>query len=666
MTLEDLKRDLDDDQLAAVTAPPGNMLCIANAGSGKTRVLTYRIAHMIDDGEPEDSFIMLTFTVKAAREMMDRIKGLLHKDKLGVLGGTFHSVALRFIRRAPYLVGLDSHVTVLDERDACDIIGVVRELYCAEQGINRRNFPKKELIAGTYSYCRNTGMTFRAYSEQFGWFSGVTIEDIQEVIDGYESRKRASNSIDFDDILILFDRMLDDPGYAAHIHRQYPNIFVDEFQDINFVQASIVKKLVGKNNRLTAVGDDAQCIYGFRGSDIRFIRDFTKTYPDAKKYPIRTNYRSVNSVVDLAISIINRSPDYKECPKEMLSVNQTALKPTYKEFGTEALQADYIVDRVKDAYARGIPYDEMAVLCRMNMLPKQIELALTNAGIPVVMECGISFYERAHIRPILDYFKLLYSPCNELAFWNLFELVDGVGPKKVRSIFDIFSSKHGCDIAEVSQLTVPKKGGSDFQRLAHVLQEGKAYLDAGAEHDNETSVLQTLCSFFLDDFFLAKMRTKYSDEERTVRVPDFDILKSALAGYNSLEEFLENVALDAKKEDRKKKEEPGVHIMSIHKAKGLEWDKVFLPFLNDDILPHGDDLEEERRLCYVAVTRARKELDMTSVMFFPRLNDFSGRMSEFLTNQTEAYFERLPNEPTDYDIPRSVSWQWPAESKYAG
>ena len=643
MDIDILKRDLDEDQFAAVTAPMGSMLCIANAGSGKTRVLTYRIANQIENGEPENSFIMLTFTVKAANEMMTRIKDLLGKDKLGILGGTFHSVALRFIRQAPQLAGLDDRPTVLDDKDSGDILGVVRELYCADQDIERKKFPRKEAIASAYSYCRNTGMSLHEYMEKSSRLDGASEENIQAVIEGYEYRKRASNSIDFDDILILFDRMLDDSSFAARIHRQHPNIFVDEFQDINCVQASIVRKLAAGASRLTAVGDDAQCIYGFRGSEISFIRSFVETYPGAKIYPIRTNYRSVSEVVDLALSVINQSPDYAKKPKEMRSVTNSGLLPTYKVFGVESQQADYIVERVKDARSRGTPYGEMAVLCRMNMLAKSIEAALTNAGIPVDMECGISFYERAHIRPVLDYLKLLYSPCNELAFWNLFELVDGVGPKRVRAIFDSFREKHQCDIEDLAKLSIPKKAGDDFQKLSCALQEGKAFLDSSPEENEEASVLQRLCKIFLDGFFYEKMRVRYSDEERVERMPDFDILLTALKSYNSLDEFLENVALEAKKDDAEK--EDSVHILSIHKAKGLEWDKVFLPFFNQGILPLGDDLEEERRLCYVAITRARKELDMSSVNIFARLESFDGRLSEFLAGQPrELYKEEKPEQ----------------------
>lgn len=643
---EKLKAELDEDQYAAVTAPLGNMLCIANAGSGKTRVLTYRIAHLIAEGEPEDSFLMLTFTVKAANEMMDRIKKLLGKNYIRIVGGTFHSVAYKFIKRYRRDLGYPKKVTILDETDTKDLLGLAREYYCAFHDIPVKGFPTASDIGKKYSLCRNTGRDFEAYVRQNPLSgkgeSGVTAttDQIMGIIAEYEKRKRDLSKMDYDDLLLNFDRLLDIPEAREYVRETFPNVFVDEFQDINVVQASIIQKLTRDTNRLTAVGDDAQCIYGFRGSDVRFIRSFETMFPNAKTYPIRSNYRSSDKIVDLALSVINENTEGSY--KVMTPTKVSSVVPTYKFFITEKQQADYIVSEVRKAHRAGIPYEEMAVLVRMNRLPKPIELALTNAKIPVSMDCGVPFFTRVHIRAIVNFIKVLDNPQDELAFWSLAGTTDGIGPKTAQKIFLQFEKKE-FDLSSLSTVSVPKKASASFITLSSALLSARAFLDKEVpEEEGGDSQMQKLLDIIVSQWAEAWMKKEFDDGSLKSRREDVHTLREALRDFASVDDFLENVSLAGN--DAGKGPDGKVHITTIHRAKGLEWDVVFLPYFSDDILPLSqipEDIEEERRLCYVALTRGKKRVIMSYVRDIPSMQHFYGETSVFLSCSARERYEYL-------------------------
>lgn len=648
LDLEKLREELDDDQYAAVTAPLGNMLCIANAGSGKTRVLTYRIAYLIAKGEPEESFLMLTFTCKAAREMMERIQDLLGKSKSSITGGTFHSVANIFVKRFHKDLGFARKPTILDDRDSKDLMGLAREYYCAFSNISAKDLPKAADIASRYSLCRNTGKDFAvSLKEKPMKCSGKDEDDsrnaspkaILGVVQEYEKRKKALDKVDFDDLLIYFDQALDLPVVQKYVQKKYPNVFVDEYQDINVVQASIIRKLTQNTHRLTAVGDDAQCIYGFRGSDVSFIRSFDTSFPDAHIYPIRNNYRSSDKIVDLALAVINESPESSD--KEMIPTKHSKVIPSYKFFISEKEQADYIVSEVKKAHARGIPYEEMAILVRMNRLPRPIEVALTSAKIPVSMDCGIPFFNRDHIRTIVNFMKVLINPRDELAFWSLVSTTDGVGPKTAQKIFKQFEERCFC-LSFLSMLKVPKRSAASFVSLANALLKAQAFLNReNPEKDEKNSEMQQLLDVIMKEWAEDWMYVKYGgDGSLRNREADIKTLRAALGDYEMVDDFLENVSLAGN--DAGRGPQGKVRITTIHRAKGLEWDIVFLPYLGDKILPYTFDkevLEEERRLCYVAITRGRQEVKMSFVQFIPSMKNYYGEPSMFMLRNASNFYD---------------------------
>ncbi|MDE7244898.1 MAG: ATP-dependent helicase [Oscillospiraceae bacterium] len=647
LDIETLKKELDSDQFTAVTAPLGNMLCIANAGSGKTRVLTYRIAYLISQGEPESSFLMLTFTVKAANEMMLRIQKLLGKSVLQITGGTFHSVAIKFVKKFANLLGYHKKIKTLDAQDSAGLMTLARMYYCAFHDIAANTVPPQSALSSAYSYCRNTNQNVRDYileqknnGAQFYTNSSndvwANVEAVEGIIQEYESRKKAQNALDFDDMLHAFDKLLDFPAVQDYIHSNLPNVFVDEYQDINAVQDSIIRKLNDKVNRLTAVGDDAQCIYGFRGSEVKFIQDFKNAYPNASICPIRNNYRSTDGIVDLALAVINENSSGSH--KEMNATQTSKRIPYFKGCLSEKEQADYITQQVKDAHARGIPYDEMAVLCRTRRLPHPIEVSLTNAKIPVCMECGIPFYERAHVRPVLNFLKFLDNHQDEVAFWKLAEMTAGIGPKKARDMFKQFEA-HNFDIQTLSAIKISKKSSGSFRLLIETILQGDkilhSYDPSSPPAASKQSLLQILANLFCDQWLYCWMKNEFEKGDLKNRRADIKTLLDALSEFNDIDDFLETVALADDKTEISSKGK--VKITTIHRAKGLEWDKVFVPYLNDQLLPFYSvsgltekQLEEERRLCYVAVTRARKELDLSSVAKLDNKPYFKGNLSTFM------------------------------------
>jgi DNA helicase-2/ATP-dependent DNA helicase PcrA len=588
---------LDDDQRAAVTAPLGNILCIANAGSGKTRVLVHRIAYWILQGEAEDSFMMLTFTNKAANEMMERIQKLLGKDSVKILGGTFHSVAVRLLRKYGGAVGLTGKFQILDSADAAGLMNVSREKLCADHGIEKSLLPTKEDLTRAYSYCRNCCISLEQYNEQKKEFTPDFLQQLEaELYPDYEARKHNMNALDFDDLLLYFNKLLDHPGILDIIHDLYPHVFVDEYQDINALQDRIIHKLTGEGCSLTAVGDEAQCIYGFRGSDMNFILQFRNAYKDVQVFPIRNNYRSTEGVVDLALSIINQSPCYRGNRKVMLSTFNNGKRPQLAVADNDQTMAYSICREIQLAHQRGTPYSDIAILFRTGFLARAVEAELAARGIPVAMGCGISFYERAHIRTILSYLKFMDNPRNEIAFWELFETVDGIGPKTAKKLFQTFTD-NGCDLDALAKIKVPKKAWSGMSSIQFVLQHGRRLPYTAEQLD-----------FFVDNYYKYAARRMFpGDFEK--RMKDVAILRDTAVHFPNLDELLENLALSGIEESAGGDK---VTITTVHKAKGLEWETVFLPYVNKCIYPHSksEDVEEERRLLYVAVTRAKRRLNL--------------------------------------------------------
>lgn len=596
---------LDEDQKKAVLAPLKNILCIASAGSGKTHMLTNRIAYHIAKGEPEHNFMLLTFTNKAAKEMTDRVKKVLDKEDTEILSGTFHHIAVIFLRKFGKAIGIEPNFEILTVDDAESLIKVCRENYIADNNIEKKEFPSKSIIYDFYSKRINLYMTYSDINEENYYYSEQVLEDIKNIIALYKEKKRAMNHLDFDDLLVCFYKLLKNENVRNSIADRYPNVFVDEYQDINYVQNQIIE-LLNKHNRLTVVGDDCQCIYTFRGSRFDYICNFVKNHQDAEMFQLKSNYRSTKNIVSMATQSINQNTN-------MIKKTMIAHKPDFKNpiivsAYDEKYQSRYIVDSIRK-YMNENPdnkYSDIAILVRANYLTRFIETELAYSSIPYRVHCGITFFERKHIKTMVAFAKFLYNKSDEVSFWKLMELIDGIGAKSAQKIFNQLKNDNQ-DLDFMVTYKVPKKADAAYKDFCSCLVKA-----------NKATSLEEQMTLFFSDFY--KPYCKLNFEDYKERINDIEIMISGLYIYKDVQSFLDETSLNTEAYDTNETEEDKnnkVTISTIHKAKGLEWEKVILPYLSQEIFPRNADtlseIEEERRLFYVAVTRAKKELDIISV-----------------------------------------------------
>lgn len=623
-----LKQALDAEQYTAVMSPAKRLLVLANAGSGKTRVLTYRAANFIREGFPERTILMLTFTKKAANEMKERISKLIGNPRPSLTAGTFHGVACRLIRRFPEYANLPSTFTILDTDDGAMIAGtVLKNLIEQDETLKKTSgLPAAKHILNNYSLARNLGMPYKQL------FKGIYDPDDTDkgrtclsvalsVIRGYEQFKQDTPALDFDDLLLRFSAMLDNPQFKAMMHILYPALFVDEYQDINPVQHNIICKLAGDDTYLTAVGDDAQCIYGFRGSEVGYITRFSDEFGNCPIIRIPSNYRSSGEIVDTALQVLNRSGYWNGMPKNMLSARGKSGTPvnTFR-FRNEYAQADYIALECKKA-SRRMAWSDIAILVRGRRDGISIEKALLKARIPVSMECGIAFYAKQQIRIAIRFLKFLYMPGDKTALAGFLDTCPGVGAKTRDSLFEKLSENQ-FNLSVFQELKTRGKDTTLLDGLKSAVQSAWIMKQDGCTQPD------MLAMPFIIRYLRPWCGAKYT-EGLTSRLSELDTFLEQLAEYETLEEFLDDAALNTG--ETVDDDNGRVRIMTIHRAKGLEFKKVFLASISDGIMPcpkqenNPEELEEELRVLYVAITRAMSELDILSVKKSSRVTDTDGQ-----------------------------------------
>ncbi|MGZ5025380.1 MAG: ATP-dependent helicase, partial [Chthoniobacterales bacterium] len=394
----DYAAELNEQQLAAVTAPPGPLLVIAGAGSGKTRTLTYRVAYLLENGVDPRNILLLTFTNKAARQMLDRVANLLPVDASGLWGGTFHSIGNRMLRRHGSALGYSSGFTILDREDQKDLIDTV----VASAGINPKEirFPKGEVLAEIFSFTINTERSMEEMlAEKFPYFLPL-IEQIKDVQARYERKKKATNSLDFDDLLEKTLRMLKEHEHIAEVYRrQFQFILVDEYQDTNKIQADFIDTLASEHRNVMVVSDDAQSIYSWRGANFQNILEFPKRYPDAQVFKIELNYRSVPEILRVANAAI--AANVQQFRKNLAATRETKdFKPALVALNDGGEQAAFIAQRILELRDEGIELDEIAVLYRAHYHAVELQLELSRRGIPYQITSGVRFFEQAHIKDV--------------------------------------------------------------------------------------------------------------------------------------------------------------------------------------------------------------------------------------------------------------------------
>jgi len=629
----DYAAELNPQQCAAVTAPPGPALVIAGAGSGKTRTLTYRVAYLLENGVSASNILLLTFTNKAAREMLERVTSLIPNDIAGLWSGTFHSIGNRILRRHAEAAGFRPGFSIMDREDQQDILDAV----IAKAGISTKDkrFPKGEVLADIFSYSINTGRPIdQVVAEKYPYFAMLDAQ-IALLQPQYEERKRAANSLDFDDLLEKTLRLLQsDESVRAFYQRQFQFILVDEYQDTNKIQADFIDALAAAHDNVMVVGDDAQSIYSWRGANFQNILDFPKRYPKAKVYKIETNYRSVPQILQVANAAIEANVN--QFKKELQSVRQdTGLKPALVALGDSTQQAQFIAQRILELRDEGADLREIAVLYRAHYHSMELQMELTRHGIPFAITSGLRFFEQAHVKDVAAFMKFVVNPRDEVAFKRMARLLPGIGARSAEQLWNEVDRRlsalpllalepavpatagapspagtvHFKEL--LFDLKVPSKALKAWQQLAYTLDE----IAPAGKVNPPGAMLESIIEAVYDDY----LKEKFPNYDQ--RREDLNVLGNYARQYESVQDFLDQLALvsslETSNELNAADDDEMVNLSSVHQAKGLEWKVVFVIWMSEGMFPSSRSLdssegvEEERRLFYVAVTRARDELYLT-------------------------------------------------------
>ena len=628
----DYAAELNEQQLAAVTAPPGPLLVIAGAGSGKTRTLTYRVAYLLENGIDPRNVLLLTFTNKAAREMLNRVANLLPVDASGLWGGTFHSVGNRILRRHGSALGYSSGFTIMDREDQKDLINTV----VAGAGIDPKEirFPKGDVLAEIFSFVVNTEKPLEELlAEKFPYFLPL-LDKIRDVHERYEKKKKATNSMDFDDLLQKTLSMFQQHERIAEVYRrQFQFVLVDEYQDTNKIQADIVDLLARDHHNVMVVGDDAQSIYSWRGANFQNILEFPKRYPDAQVFKIEMNYRSVPEILEVANAAI--AANVRQFRKHLSAIRESkALKPALVALNDGAEQAQFVAQRILELRDENVDLNDIAVLYRAHYHALELQLELSRRGIPYQITSGIRFFEQAHIKDVTSFVRFIANPRDEVAFNRMVKLLPGIGNRTAENLWRDWETGRavagigdpgreetsapagvtapGYSFGKLLQaMSVPAKSKKLWTQLAHTLDE----IAPGGQPNPPSEMITSIVEAIYDDY----AKVNFTNYE--LRREDLDQLAIFARQFKDVHEFLSQLALisnvDTEAAPGQTREKEAVNLSTVHQAKGLEFHTVFVIWLTDGMFPSSrsldtrDALEEERRLFYVAITRGRDELYLT-------------------------------------------------------
>jgi DNA helicase II / ATP-dependent DNA helicase PcrA len=657
----DYAAELNEQQLAAVTAAPGPLLVIAGAGSGKTRTLTYRVAYLLENGIDPRNILLLTFTNRAAREMLGRVANLMPVDASGLWGGTFHSIGNRILRRHASALGYSSGFTIMDREDQKDLIDAV----VINAGIDPKEirFPKGDVLAEIFSFVVNTEKQMEELlAEKFPYFLPL-LEKIQDVRERYEKKKKATNSMDFDDLLQKTLSMFQQHERIAEIYRrQFQFILVDEYQDTNKIQADLVDLLAHDHRNVMVVGDDAQSIYSWRGANFQNILEFPKRYPEAQVFKIEMNYRSVPEILEVANAAI--AANVHQFRKHLSATRESkALKPALVALNDGAEQAQFVAQRILELRDENVDLNDIAVLYRAHYHAVELQLELSRRGIPYQITSGIRFFEQAHIKDVTAFVRFVANPRDEVAFKRMAKLLPGIGNRTAENLWQRWAAdavgaaaeggseatstaagltdppQAGYSFGErLMAMNVPAKSRKAWEQLAHTLDEIAPAGQPNMPSEMITSVVEAI----YDDYAKANF-TNYE-----LRREDLNQLAIFARQFKDVHEFLSQLALisnvDAEAAAVQAGDKEAVNLSSVHQAKGLEFHTVFVIWLTDGMFPSNrsldtrDALEEERRLFYVAITRARDELYLT----YPQMRLSGGYGDVF--QRPSRFLQEIPNE----------------------
>jgi DNA helicase-2/ATP-dependent DNA helicase PcrA len=650
---------LNDEQREVVMAGRGPLLVIAGAGSGKTRTLTFRVSRLIEDGVDPSRIMLLTFTNKAAREMLARVEELVETDTRRIWGGTFHAIGNRLLRRHAQTLGYESNFSILDDEDAKELM--TSAISASSVDTLKKRFPKGDVLLDIHSFTINTGTGLEAHLEEQHPHFMIYLDEIREVFERYAERKRAANAMDFDDLLLNWRALLTDHDeISGSLAASYEHILVDEYQDTNRIQAEIVDLMARARRNVMVVGDDAQSIYSFRGASFENIITFPLRWPDCRIYALETNYRSTPQILNF--------------PKELRAVRSPGTDPVLVGLADVYEQADFVAQRILDLRDEGIPLDEIAILYRSHYQSLEIQVELGKRNIPFEVRSGVRFFEQAHIKDVLAFLRILVNPRDELSWKRAMKLFAKVGERTAATVWAAISAR-------------PDPVTSFIEGIASAssrrLQPMRALVGRLASDSIRTSPSEAI-RLIVDEMYTDYAKSAFANFQ--ARLDDLAQLSSFALRYDDVATFLGEITLDAQLTGEDVAvagpEDEHVVLSSVHQAKGLEWKAVFVVWLSEGRFPSARALrvpggvvrlpermpelpvregalvrffdearpeneiivpgeEEERRLFYVAATRAKDELHLV----FPTIS--RERMQLDVLMEPSRFIRELPED--DYE-----------------
>jgi DNA helicase II / ATP-dependent DNA helicase PcrA len=626
------KASLNPAQYYAVTTLEGPLLVIAGAGSGKTRTAVYRVAYLLENKVDPTSILLLTFTRKAAAEMIGRTTELLGNQSASqIVAGTFHAFANATLRKYANFIGIPSRFTIIDTVDAEDVVSLIRDELILKRD---KLFPKKNRIYEIISKSKNCRQSIAEILELE--FSGLLpyLNDLELIAEAYEKFKEANFLFDYDDLLIvLANALTTNDTFRSKMQREFQYVLVDEYQDTNLYQRIIVTLLAEKHRRIMVVGDDSQSIYAFRGARFENILEFPLSFPEARVVKIEQNYRSNQGLLDFSNSIIRQARLAYQ--KQLFSELKNRQIPSFRKFFNQEDEAAWIVDKIIEYRENGIPQNQLAVLVRASFHSNFVQAELLKRSIPYVVVGGIKFTERRHIRDMIAFMRLLLNPFDASSWHRILKLLPGIGNAASKTIIQEIRKNEGkIDFVAFNQ-----------KKYYPVLEQMQlAFLKAGDQKVSVSGKIDAIREFY--NPILSQI-----EDDLEKRNLDIDVLHTLASRYERIDQFLSDFALDppsAQLQDSASPlitegEDPPLVVSTIHSAKGLEWHAVFIPHLIDGLFPSSralrsvEEMEEERRLFYVACTRAKEHLHLSMPSAFAAWDKVFTKPSRFLV-EIEKHF----------------------------
>ncbi len=652
----DFRALLNDEQYAAVTAEPGPLLVLAGAGSGKTRTLTYRVAYLLSQGVKPGEILLLTFTNKAAKEMLHRVQDLTGIEPQRFWGGTFHSLGNRALRMYGEAIGLPRNFTILDADESETLL---KQAVTAEDAafFKEKTNPRPGPLFSVLSLARNTQLSIPETVERhFPQYAEVA-HRFPAFAAAYTKKKREDKVVDYDDLLELWLKLLTEAkDVADYFNNRFRHVLVDEYQDTNTIQAQIVDQLA-KHHRVMAVGDDAQCIYSWRGADFENIMSFPERHAGTVIHRIETNYRSTPEILNFANGVLNCQPKGRHFDKELRAHRKHGQKPAIIQAMDDREQAAFVLKRIQSLIENeGVSANEIAILYRSHFLALEMQLALTRAGVPYTITSGVKFFERQHVRDLIAVLNFVYNPSNTSAWNRIAILLPKVGEKGAAKIYSAaldhakLMQQNFVDALATDDVLskVPKDAKDEWPNFCASLKQVYE-----AMNDDQPS---DAVSVAIEGWYGDYMKGEYADY--VDRIEELKGLIGFAGQFTQMSEFLAQIMLLNGETSEKNidLDQESIKLTTIHQAKGLEYDVVFLIGAAEGQFPgyrtiESGDFEEERRLFYVAVTRAKNELYLS----YPRVASRPGPGGMMLS--PSRFIQELPSDLYDeLRIKRSFTW----------